>query len=259
MAQSPQLYKQMAICGDMDRVFEIGPVFRAENSNTHRHLCEFTGLDMEMAFMRDYSEVLDLIGDMFTYIFAGLEKNMPNEVEMVYNHFHSTPFRWGQKVLKFTYEEAMNMLREAGSEIPEDITEFDMGTTDEKKLGEIVREKYKTDFYMVIDFPQAIRPFYTHENPKKPGFSNSYDIYMRGEEIVSGAQRIHCPEKLKSRAAEMGINPESIEPYIDSFRYGASPHAGCGVGLERVVMLFLGLGNIRRSCMFPRDPKRLSP
>ena len=119
--------------------------------------------------------------------------------------------------------------------------------------------RYKTDFYMLTRYPASARPFYTMPAPDDPRYTNSYDVFIRGEEIISGAQRIHDPEFLAKRAVEKGIELDTIKSYIDSFSYGAYPHGGAGIGMERVVMLFMALGNIRKSSLFPRDPKRLSP
>lgn len=129
----------------------------------------------------------------------------------------------------------------------------------EKALGRLVAEKYGVDFYMMDKYPLAVRPFYTMPDPENPQLSNSYDMFIRGEEIVSGAQRIHEPDLLLQRANACGIPVQGIQSYIDAFKHGALPHAGGGVGLERVVMLFLGLPNIRKASMFPRDPQRLAP
>jgi len=256
LAQSPQLYKQMAVTADFDRVYTIGSVFRAENSNTHRHLCEFVGLDLEMAFNYHYHEVLDLIGDMFVEIFKGLRDRFSKEIEAVYKQFPAEPFKFLQPSLHLEYSQGLALLREAGVEIGD---EDDMSTPDEKLLGKIVKAKYDTDFYILDKFPLKVRPFYTMPDPNNPKLSNSYDMYMRGEEIISGSQRIHDPDYLKLRATEHGINLETIKGYIESFKYGAPPHAGGGIGLERVCMLYLGLNNIRKTSMFPRDPKRLTP
>lgn len=122
-----------------------------------------------------------------------------------------------------------------------------------------MREKYETDFYIMDKYPLAARPFYTMPDPENPLLSNSYDLFIRGQEIVSGAQRIHDVELLTERATAMGIPIPSIQSYIDAFKHGALPHAGGGIGLERVVMLYLGLGNIRKTSLFPRDPNRLTP
>ena len=125
--------------------------------------------------------------------------------------------------------------------------------------GEIVAEKYGQDFYIIDKFPAAVRPFYTMPDPTDPSLSNSYDIFIRGEEVTSGAQRIHDSKLLLERAKELNVDLGPLNDYVTSFSYGANPHAGGGIGLERVVMLFLNLDNIRKSSMFPRDPQRIIP
>uniref|UniRef100_A0A5S6Q9S2 Aspartate--tRNA ligase, cytoplasmic n=1 Tax=Trichuris muris TaxID=70415 RepID=A0A5S6Q9S2_TRIMR len=256
LAQSPQLYKQMAIAGDMGRVFTIGAVFRAEDSNTHRHLTEFVGLDLEMAFNFHYHEVVRLIAATMVEIFENLQSNCAVEIETVRKQYPAEPFTFLKPSLVLSYPEGIKLLREHG----EVIGDFDdLSTAQEKQLGRIVKEKYKTDFYVLDKFPLCIRPFYTMPHADEPDYSNSYDMYMRGEEILSGAQRIHDAELLKQRAEHHNIDLKKIEAYIDSFKYGCPPHGGGGIGLERVTMLFLGLGNVRLTSMFPRDPKRLTP
>jgi aspartyl-tRNA synthetase len=261
LAQSPQLYKQMAVCGDLSRVFEIGPVFRAEKSDTHRHLCEFTGLDFEMEIIEHYTEILDVLDDLFVSIFDGLELRYAAEVAQVRAKWPLPKFQYrsgGEKNLRLDWPVAVAMLREAGAEMDE---LEDLSTEKEKLLGKLVKEKYGTDFFMLLRFPSKVRPFYTMTDPHNPEYSNSFDVFMRGEEIVSGAQRVHDVDMLVRRATailgEEGV--DSIQGYIDAFRYGAWPHGGVGVGLERVVMLFLGVGNIRECSLFPRDPRRLTP
>jgi nondiscriminating aspartyl-tRNA synthetase len=256
LAQSPQLYKQMAIAADFDKVFTVGGVFRAEDSNTHRHLTEFVGLDLEMAFKFHYHEVLDTIGNLFTSIFRGLRDQFQDEIKAVAEQFPHEPFRFLDPPLRLEFPEAVEMLQEAGVEIG---AEDDMSTPSEKLLGRLVKAKYDTDFFILDKFPLAVRPFYTMPDPTDGRYSNSYDMFMRGEEILSGAQRIHNPEYLTERAKLHGIEIDTIAAYIDSFRYGCPPHAGGGIGMERVCMLYLGLDNIRKTSMFPRDPKRLTP
>jgi len=256
LAQSPQLYKQMAIAADFEKVFTIGAVFRAEDSNTHRHLTEFTGLDLEMAFHYHYHEVMLTIGDMFNAIFKGLRDQFATEIAIVGNQFAVEPFTFLDPPLVLKYNEGRALLAEAGVEVgPEE----DLSTPAEKLLGRLVKAKYDTDFYMLDKYPLAVRPFYTMPDPDNPLLSNSYDMFMRGEEVISGAQRIHDPELLTERAKHHGIDLQKIASYIDSFKYGCPPHAGGGIGLERVVMLYLGLDNIRKTAMFPRDPKRITP
>uniref|UniRef100_R4G997 Aspartate--tRNA ligase, cytoplasmic n=1 Tax=Anolis carolinensis TaxID=28377 RepID=R4G997_ANOCA len=256
LAQSPQLYKQMCICADFDKVFCIGPVFRAEDSNTHRHLTEFVGLDIEMAFNYHYHEVVDEIADTMVQIFKGLQERFQTEIQTVSKQFPCEPFKFLEPTLRLEFPEALAMLREAGVEMGD---EDDLSTPSEKLLGRLVKEKYDTDFYILDKYPLAVRPFYTMPDPKNPKTSNSYDMFMRGEEILSGAQRVHDPQLLTERAMHHGIDLEKIKAYIDSFRFGAPPHAGGGIGLERVTMLYLGLSNVRQTSMFPRDPKRLTP
>jgi aspartyl-tRNA synthetase len=258
LAQSPQLYKQIACaCSGLDRVMEVGPVFRAENSNTHRHLCEFTGLDFEMCITEHYYEALDVMGNMFCYIFDGLNQRFNHELKVISQQYPFEPLRYSRPTLRITFEEGRTLLREAGIEPP--AKDEDIGTTQERALGKLVADKYGTDFYIMDKYPLAVRPFYTMPDPDDPTLSNSYDLFIRGEEIVSGAQRIHDPALLTERAAAHGIPLDTIKSYIDAFRHGALPHAGGGIGMERVVMLFLGLKNIRKASMFPRDPQRLAP
>jgi aspartyl-tRNA synthetase len=258
LAQSPQLYKQMAVQGDLMRVFEIGPVFRAENSNTHRHLTEFVGLDLEMIIKYHYSEVLDLIDELFIHIFTGIETKYKKELEIISQQYDITPISYDKKKnLRITYAEGMKLLREVGGVNITDLE--DISTTQEKLLGKIIKEKYGTDFYFMDKFPLSVRPFYTMPDPKDENLSNSYDFFLRGEEISSGAQRIHDSDLLLKRAKELKVDVSPIQAYVDCFKYGAYPHGGCGVGLERVVMLYLGIKNIRKTSMFPRDPKRITP
>ena len=256
LAQSPQLHKQMAVIGDFPKVFEVGPVFRAENSNTGRHLCEFTGLDIEMAFNEHYFEVLDLIGEMFYYIFEGLYSKLTNELKVVNNQYPFEKLKFTKNVLKLDFREGVELLNSIGLKQP---VNEDLSTDNEKALGKLVYDKYDTDFFILYRYPSSARPFYTMPDPLDPMFTNSYDAFIRGEEILSGAQRIHDYELLYKKVVEYKINPQTLEDYINAFKLGAPPHGGCGIGLERVVKLIVGIGNIKKCCMFPRDPKRLTP
>mmetsp|Transcript_41932 Transcript_41932/g.51055 ORF Transcript_41932/g.51055 Transcript_41932/m.51055 type:complete len:608 (+) Transcript_41932:60-1883(+) len=257
LSMSPQLHKQItAACSGFGRVFETGPVFRAENSNTRRHLCEFTGLDLEMVINEHYDEALEVFSDLFIYIFDGLKKRCHNEIEKVREQHPFEDIKYCKPTLKISFAEGCALLKEAG--IDQDPYE-DLSTETEKKLGDIVKEKYDTDFFFMDKYPLSVRPFYTMPDPNNPKLSNSYDFFIRGQEILSGAQRIHEPELLEERAKAWDIDLKDIESYVNSFRNGALPHAGGGIGLERVVMLYLNLPNIRKSAWFPRDPKRIAP
>jgi len=259
LAQSPQLAKQMCIAADFERVYEIGPVFRAENANTHRHLTEFIGLDLEMTFEEHYHEVMDLLDKMLLAIFRGLKDKYKKEIDVIGKQFPSDEFKWREGpegTLKLSYKEAVDLLVEDGVE--REVLD-DINTENEKRLGRIVKEKYDTDYFIIDKFPLELRPFYTMPDPNDPTLSNSYDFFMRGEEILSGAQRIHDPQLLVEKMKSKGIEPSSMQGYVDAFRLGCAPHGGGGIGLERVIMLFLKLNNIRRASLFPRDPKRLEP
>ncbi len=288
LAQSPQLYKQMALQGDLERVFEVGPVFRAENSFTHRHLTEFVGLDIEMRINEHYFEVLDVAEDLFDYMFSKLVTHT-RELTAINEQYPFEPFAWQvtpekmrelgvgdltakrastdtyaarvrsaeQRMLRMPFASAIALLNTV-LEAPLAPTD-DINTENEKKLGKLVKDRYGVDFYIVDRFPLCLRPFYTMPCPDDELFSNSYDMFMRGEEISSGAQRVHIADLLERRASGMGVNMAQLKDYVDAMRLGAWPHGGFGVGLERVTMLYFGLRNIRACSMFPRDPNRLTP
>jgi aspartyl-tRNA synthetase len=262
LAQSPQLAKQMAIAADFERVYEIGAVFRAENSNTHRHLTEYTGLDIEMAIEEHYHEMLDVLDAVIKNMLKGVYGRYRREIEIVKHQFPSEDVVWLEETPIIRFSDGIKMLNESGwrdedgNPLPED---DDLHTRDEIRLGELVKEKYGTDYYILDKFPVAARPFYAMPDPEDPRFTNSFDIFIRGQEIVSGGQRIHDPRMLEESMRRSGINPDTMEDYLEGFRWGAPPHAGAGVGLERLLMLLLKLGNIRLASLFHRDPKSFPP
>mmetsp|Transcript_11069 Transcript_11069/g.33042 ORF Transcript_11069/g.33042 Transcript_11069/m.33042 type:complete len:590 (-) Transcript_11069:34-1803(-) len=273
LAQSPQLYKQMlSACSDFERVYEIGPVFRAEDSNTRRHLCEFTGLDFEMAIHEHYYEVLEVFGKLFNHIFRTLLETFGAELAIISQVYPFEEFKFLEAPLRMTFAEGIALLREAGVDASQQGDFDDLSTVNEKILGDVVKKKFGTDFFIMDKYPLSIRPFYTMPDPdtfkKVPEaeqLSNSFDMFMRGQEIVSGAQRVHDPELLRANLERKGLDPDapdlskSLKSYLAAFEHGAPPHAGCGFGLERVVFLYLGLDNIRKASLFPRDPKRCAP
>ncbi|KAB8265629.1 hypothetical protein BDV32DRAFT_115649 [Aspergillus pseudonomiae] len=258
LAQSPQLAKQMAIAADFGRVYEIGAVFRAENSNTHRHLTEYTGLDIEMAIEEHYHEMLEVLDAVIKSILKGVYGRFRREIEIVKQQFPSDDVVWLEETPIIRFSDGIKMLNdsgwrdEEGNPLPVD---DDLHTRDEIRLGELVKEKYGTDYYILDKFPIGARPFYTMPDPDDNRFTNSFDIFIRGQEIVSGGQRIHDPHMLEENMRRVGINPDTMEEYMEGFRWGAPPHAGAGVGLERFLMLLLKLGNIRLASLFYRDPK----
>lgn len=196
-------------------------------------MTEFVGLDLEMAIEEHYHEVLDLLDSLFLHIFRGLATTYKHEIDTIKKQFPCDDFLFLEKTLRLTFAEGMAMLREAGATGSDGapIGEMDdMSTENEKLLGRLVREKYATDYFILDKFPTAIRPFYTMPDPTNPEVSNSYDFFMRGEEILSGAQRVHDPAFLVQRLKEVGIDPKTMEGYVDAFRLGAPPHAGGGIG-----------------------------
>ena len=260
LAQSPQLAKQMSISADFGRVFEIGPVFRAEDSNTHRHLTEYTGMDLEMAINNDYHEALDIIDNLMKAIFEGVYRRFRKEIDTIKTRFPHDDLAWLDQTPVFTFKEAVKLLNDSGwtddNGKPASDVE-DLSTRAEIRLGEVVKQKLNTDYYIIDKFPASARPFYTHLDAKDPNYTNSFDIFLRGQEITTGGQRIHNPHVLRERMAKAGIEPAGMQEYLQGFEWGVLPHAGCGIGLERILFLLLNLGDIRNASLFPRDPKSL--
>lgn len=260
LAQSPQLAKQMSIAADFGRVYEIGAVFRAENSNTHRHLTEYTGLDLEMAIDEHYYEMKTVLDNTLKSIFKGIYEKFKNEIEVIKVHFPHEDLLWLDETPVIPFKQAIKMLNDSGwtdddgNPLKED---EDFGTRDEIQFGRVMREKYKTDYYIVDKFPTSARPFYTMLDPNDPTWTNSFDVFVRGQEIISGGQRVHDANMLAERMESAKVDPKTMAEYMQGFEWGAPPHAGAGVGLERLVMLMLQLGDIRHASMYPRDPKSL--
>jgi nondiscriminating aspartyl-tRNA synthetase len=250
LAQSPQLAKQMAISADFGRVFEIGPVFRAENSNTHRHLTEYTGLDLEMTINQSHHELINVVDQVLKSIFAAVQA-MP-ELAIVRERFPSTDLVWLEETLILPFVDGVRMLREDGVQMDE---EEDLSTRNEIHLGKLVKAKYNTDYFILDKFPAAVRPFYTMRSGTR--WTNSFDIFVRGQEICSGGQRIHDVNVLRDNMAQHGLTGDGMEEYLAAFEIGAPPHGGAGLGLERIVMLILELGDVRHTTLFHRDPKSL--
>lgn len=254
LAQSPQLYKQMAVIGGFKRVYEIGHVYRAEESNINRYLSEFIGLDIEME-TNNYEDTLHFIYKMFISIFDSLKKNKFMEMENLKAYFKCEDLRYPEEPLIFTHKECVDILRNNQVEI--DYLD-DFSRANEKKLGDIISETREIDFFLIKDYPKKCRPFYTAELEDSI-YSQSYDGILRGEEIFSGARRITDYDTLVQSAKDNGINPTNIESYLNTFQFGAPSHAGCGIGLERFVKAFFGSKDIRFFNLFPRDPGRLNP
>ncbi|OEL31735.1 Aspartate--tRNA ligase 2, cytoplasmic [Dichanthelium oligosanthes] len=274
LAQSPQLYKQMAINSGLKKVFEVGTIFRAEKSNTHRHLCEYIGLHVEMEIKEHYFEVCNVLGALFIELFDHLAATCGRELDIINKQFPCEPLKVCSTIfilgkfqewcasLKSEYY-LTNAVPQGDFNVEDSGFTIeqcdDLSTKAEKKFGQLVHDRYNTDFFILYEFPLEVWPFYTMPCLENPEYSNSFDAFIRGEEVVSGSQRIHCHELLLERIRKCGIDRAALQGFLDSFLYGAPPRGGFGAGLERVLMLYCGLPNIRLASLFPRDPQRLTP
>ncbi|KAF9764290.1 putative aspartate--tRNA ligase, cytoplasmic [Nosema granulosis] len=255
LAQSPQLYKQMAIIGGLRRVYEIGHVYRAEESNINRYLSEFVGLDLEMEIETDYEGTIKFIYSVLSHIFGVLENEYGEELNTIKKYYAFEDFKYTKDALILTHRECIDLLKSEGTEIG---YEDDFNNECEKKLGKLIKEKYNTDIFVVKDYPVSCRPFYTFVDPKT-NLTRSYDFIIRGEEILSGAQRINNYSDLLANVKKYNIDPKTLGGYLEAFKCGAPPHGGCGIGLERLTKAYFGMSDIRHFSLFPRDPNRLYP
>lgn len=261
LAQSPQLYKQMCINADFNRVFEIGPVFRAENCASHRHLCEFVGLDIEMALSPnngigvDYHEIIRTFWGMLVHVFENINRKYQKDIDYIKSLHEFEDLKYSREPFILNFRDGVTLLQNAGFE-----QSFldDLSTRNEWELGRLVKEQFGYDLFVLDKYPLCVRPFYTMP-ANDDIYSHSFDVIMRGQEISSGAQRINDYTQLTNRLKEMNLDPQYLYHYLESFKYGSRPHGGCGFGLERIVMLFLDLENVRETSLFPRDPTRVVP
>lgn len=256
LAQSPQLYKQMAIIGGMRKVYEIGHVYRAEVSNINRYLSEFTGMDIEMEINQSYKEVYVLVYDLIIYIFDSIKESCKEELEIIRKFKHFEDVKYSRLPIVFTYTECIDMLKNENFPIAHG---QDFSREAEKRLGCIVKDKFNVDIFIIKDYPLKVRAFYTKRSDIDENLTNSYDFILRGEEILSGAQRINDYYELLESVKHFGINQETVKGYLESFKNGAPLHGGVGIGLERMMKSYFGFNDIRYFNMFPRDPSRLYP
>ena len=253
LAQSPQFYKQMALAGGLDRVFEVGPVFRAENSNTNRHATEFTGFDLEFAHIDSYEDVMSLEEDL---LIAGLTAVKEKYGEVIKEVFGTEVIIPTKPFPRIKLADLYQQLHDKYNfEIPkEDVG--DMNAEAEKLTYKLAMEEYNSEFMFVVDYAATKRPFYhmRDENGKLQG----YDLIWRGTEITSGAQREHRYSELSKNAKEKGLGKD-VEFYLQFFKYGCPPHGGFGIGLDRLTMLLLGLSSLKETQFLFRGPNRLNP
>lgn len=252
LAQSPQFYKQMMLIAGFEKVFEIGPVFRAEKFHTVRHLCEYTSIDFEISFIKDQSDVMKVLQDAINYVLDKVRKENAEQIEELNIEISSPPTNWPVLSIPKCHE----ILEQEGKEL--DIND-DLDAEAERIIGRYAKEKWNSDFVFVDQYPWKVRPFYTMKDEQNPVLTKSFDLLYKGQELTTGGQREHRVEVLKQQSIEKGINPAEIESYLQFFRYGAPPHGGSGTGIERFVQQLLNLPNIREARLLPRDPTRLTP
>ncbi len=247
LAQSPQLYKQIMV-GVYERVYEVAPVWRAEEHATSRHLNEYLSLDVEMGFIKDEEDVMALEEALIQAMLEEAKTSAAREIELLGAQWPKVP----KTFPRVPYAEAKKIVKELGVGMGADLND-----AAERALGEYFSEKYGTDFIFVVDYPEEVRPFYTM--PKGDGLTRGFDLLFRGLEITSGGQRIHQPELIIEQLKKKGMNVEAFKDYIEVFRYGMPPHGGFAIGAERFTQKLLGLPNVRYARAFPRDRHRVTP
>ena len=251
LSQSPQIYKQMMVAAGFEKVYEIGPVFRAEKSHTTRHLTEFTGIDMEMGFINDENDVMDIVENLMKYIIKNVINNCKDELKLL-----NIKLEIPKRIPRLKIEEIKLMLGKEGKNLGKD---DDLDAESEKLIYNIIKKKYNCDFVFATNYPWNKRPFYHMIPENDKSGTKSFDLIFNGVEIATGAQREHRYNILKQQAKEKGINLDEIKGYADIFRFGCPPHGGVGLGLDRIVQCMLKLENVRESILLPRDPERLTP
>ncbi|RHR18980.1 aspartate--tRNA(Asn) ligase [Blautia sp. AF19-34] len=251
LQQSPQLYKQMMV-GVFDRVFETGPVFRAEKHNTRRHLNEYTSLDFEMGYIHSFLDICAMETGFLQYTMNLLEKEYNKELKLLNITLPDV-----EKIPYVRFDEAKRLVSEKYNRKIRN--PFDLEPEEEELIGKYFKEEYDADFVFVTHYPSKKRPFYAMDDPEDTRYTLSFDLLYHGLEITTGGQRIHDLSMLEEKIEAKGMTEEGLEQYLDAFRFGMPPHGGLGIGLERLTMQLLGEDNVREACLFPRDMSRLEP
>jgi nondiscriminating aspartyl-tRNA synthetase len=257
LAQSPQFYKQMMV-GVFERVFEVGPVFRAEPHDTPRHLNEYVSLDVELGFIQNHTTVMGVLAEVLRGMLASIQAQAPEALALLGSG--KAPLRLPEipeiiPAVHFTEAQEI-VLRETGEDAR---GEPDLAPAHERALGEWASREHGSDFLFVWGYPMVKRPFYTHPDPERPDYSNSFDLLFRGLELVTGGQRLHRYSDYLSALAARGLSPEPFAGYLQAFKYGMPPHGGFAIGLERWVARLVEAPNVRETALFPRDIGRLGP
>ena len=251
LAQSPQFYKQMMV-GVFDRVFETGPVFRAEKHNTKRHLNEYTSLDFEMGYIDGFEDIMGMETGFLQYAMELLKKDYSKELQILKIQLPKV-----DQIPAVRFDKAKELVSEKYNRKIRN--PYDLEPEEEALIGRYFKEEYDADFVFVTHYPSKKRPFYAMDDPQDDKFTLSFDLLFHGLEVTTGGQRIHDYNQLKAKIAARGMEEEGMEQYLDTFKHGMPPHGGLGIGLERLTMQLLGEENVREACLFPRDLNRLEP
>src|SRR6266581_5227205 len=252
LAQSPQFYKQIMV-GIFERVFEVGPVFRAEPHDTTRHINEYVSLDVEFGFIENHFTVMALLRDVIAGILETLGEYYASELHLLRVQMPAVP----GEIPHVPFSEAQELIfRRYGTDVR---GEPDLSPQDERWLGEWAQQEFGSDFLFVTGYPMRKRPFYTHPDPERPEYSNSFDLIFRGTELVTGGQRLHVYQDYLAALEKAHLPIEPFEYYLEAFRYGMLAEGGFAIGLERLLMQLTGAPNIRLTTLFPRDLSRLTP
>ena len=251
LAQSPQFYKQMMV-GVFDRVFETGPVFRAEKHNTKRHLNEYTSLDFEMGYIDSFEEIMAMETGFLQYAMNLLKTEYAKEVQILKLEIPDV-----SKIPAVRFDVAKELVSQKYNRKIRN--PFDLEPEEEALIGQYFKEEYGSDFVFVTHYPSKKRPFYAMDDPEDARFTLSFDLLFKGLEITTGGQRIHDYNMLVQKIEDRGMTQEGMEQYLDTFKHGMPPHGGLGIGLERLTMQLIGEENVRETCLFPRDMNRLEP
>jgi nondiscriminating aspartyl-tRNA synthetase len=252
LAQSPQFFKQ-ALVGVFERVYEVGPVFRAEPHDTVRHLAQYTSLDAELGFIVDHRDVMSVLRHAVAGMVAGVAERAGNAVSLLEAVLPNVP----DEIPAIHFTEAQELLAQHTTEDPRG--EPDLAPAHERWLSAWAQRTHGSEFLFVTGYPMRKRPFYTHPEPARPDCSNSFDLLFRGLELVTGGQRLHRHSDYVAAIAARGEDPESYKDYLGAFAHGMPPHGGFALGLERWTARLLGVTNIRQTTLFPRDLHRLNP
>jgi len=255
LAQSPQFYKQMAMAAGFDRVFEVGPVFRANPSFTSRHDTEFTSVDVEISWVDSHEDVMAFEEEWIRYVLQSIRMHYGEDIRREFGVevvVPVTPFP------RIPMAQAYEMLAKSGHLLSPE-TKGDLDPEGERRLCTIVQEQMGHEFVFVTDYPVSVRPFYHMRHEDNPQTTKSFDLLWKGLEVTTGAQREHRYDILLRQAQEKGLNPEPIQSYLDCFRYGCPPHGGFGFGLTRMLMVLLNIKNVREVTFLYRGPNRLAP